>query len=528
MHRINQPKRGPTRNTDGSPVGTAISIGNPFVSIPYSVVANEVALDPGTQLGIFTIRQRIGAGLVGSVYLADGDARHPQVAIKIVDIGSLAVEARMDALAREMARYEEIRDFRHVLKVHDPHIIPFQGTHLLLLPMEYADGGTFRQWLERYRSDLQIRRSQGLEYFKMACHGVAALHAAGLVHKDIKPENLLFVGGTLRVSDFGITALVHDWQMMGWHRNASHTPSVAFTPAYMSPEHARAESASQLDARSDVYSLCLLLYELWHPQGHLPFHGSHEHLWHQHLTAAVPPLPDADAAVAHVVGKGLRKEPSQRYQTVEEMLRDLQEGPAESLDGPEDIWQQICEYRNKRSFDAALRLCDQLLEQYPRHQEATVLREELQVRRERAGQLYAAIDRRFSAFALDELGELLLEATETYPDHPARIATHVRLEVSARQYRKAMEMAVAAVRQANWQDATAWLEKAEQANPGSSHVTAARQFIARITGQIQEQRRYIDRAIQAGRRSRAMRLARQLDEYVERITSAIETPGEQP
>lgn len=159
-----------------------------------------LVLSPATILtDRFRIIKHIDTGRYGSVHLAEDLLSSMQIALKVTNMGSQCGETGVSQLKREMAVYSKITNFQHVIKVYGIHFVPWEGTSLLVLSMEYADGGTFRKWLIDHRKDLEARRTEGLHYFRDACLGIKASHWEGIVHHDVKPENLVFVNGVFRL-----------------------------------------------------------------------------------------------------------------------------------------------------------------------------------------------------------------------------------------------------------------------------------------------------------------------------------------
>ncbi|HEY0991340.1 MAG TPA: serine/threonine-protein kinase, partial [Kofleriaceae bacterium] len=201
--------------------------------------ASGGGLPAGTKLGPYVIEAVVDAGGMGVVYAARDDRLGRQVALKAVRDGG-ATEAELARIVGEAAAMARVAH-PNVVAVHD--VVERNGE--CYLAMELVRGTSVRQWLaERPRPWREI-----VDVFAAAGEGLAAVHAAGLVHRDVKPANLLRGDdGRVRIADFGLAIAAEP---------ASAQAAVG-TPAYMAPELRRGEPA---DARSDQYAFCVALHE---------------------------------------------------------------------------------------------------------------------------------------------------------------------------------------------------------------------------------------------------------------------------
>ena len=245
----------------------------PFVSAPFiSRGSSRQGLSGFPPVGeLYFIERLIGRGGYSSVYLAYDSVRQENVALKIAEAPGCAPEIARVVLGHESRMYARMRGHPNILVVHDLHVVPRNcGSPLLLLSMELADG-SLRDWLELNRNDYQARVIDGQRYFRQMLAGVHASHKEGIVHRDLKPENFLFVGGVVKVSDFGAARTLRTLSLTS--RSESHVPQHG-TPPYMSPEmHA---NPSTIDKRSDIYTLGVIAYEMFSVECRPPAGGTYQ------------------------------------------------------------------------------------------------------------------------------------------------------------------------------------------------------------------------------------------------------------
>lgn len=250
----------------------------------------------------FEIVNKLGGGVFGMVFKARKESIGKDYAIKFLKVDDEVVR---DAVVRELdsVRFFAQIDHPNLVSVEDKGEvdgIPF-------IVMSYAGQETLRSRLNQGALD----RDAALRVFVQAARGVDALHAHSLVHFDLKPANIFLKGEIARVGDYGLSKLVTQ------SRN-----SLSFgrgTPYYMAPEMLQRRG----DVRSDVYSLGIVLYECL--TGDVPFRGDSEwEVLRKHEQEA-PQIPDhVQGPERAVIERCLAKDPDARYQSVAELLRDLE------------------------------------------------------------------------------------------------------------------------------------------------------------------------------------------------------------
>jgi eukaryotic-like serine/threonine-protein kinase len=297
-------------------------------SVTQAETAVLTAVSPGVKMrrgDLFASRYELlstlGKGGMGVVYLARDQQLDEEVALKVLRPEVMKEDATLlDRFKQEIKLARRITH-RNVLRTHD--FGETDGTPYI--SMEYLEGVTLKDLIST-KGALPI--GVGLRIAKQMCQGLEAAHAQGVVHRDIKPQNMLILPetGDLKIMDFGI-ARVSDMK-------AGATPSasglttagtVMGTPDYIPPEQAQGFPA---DFRSDIYSLAVVLYEVF--TGRLPFGGETVMaIVLSHIRNPPPPPRTVNdripPALERVILRGLEKDPARRYQSVEELARDLDE-----------------------------------------------------------------------------------------------------------------------------------------------------------------------------------------------------------
>lgn len=479
-----------------------------FLSRSFVKKNNLVRIPDDTNLlDRFKIKNHIGDGRFSSVYLTHDLLRSTELALKIVEVGPCNKSIAQAQLEQEMAAYSRISNYENVIRVYDLHYVPWGGTGLLVLPMEYAEGGTLRKWLIEHAEDLDARQTIGLEYFRQACRGAGSAHNADTVNLDLKPENMLLSDDILKVSDFG--AAKFSQMLRQTITSQLDLPSFEVgTPTYMSPEHFTAPHPDDLDPRADIYSLGIILYELHHPKCRPPFGGSDARLKELHLTVPAPRLTEAGENMACIISKCLEKDPADRYQSVWELLEDLEHGYCynrsqafrKKLEGEEDmahveeIWEKTSFWFSNGDFNEAAKLTEEVLRMDPEHTQALRLKEELETRFDQAKRFYHEIEKDLEGGNLDQLVNFLKEAVSIYPDHPSGRLLQERLHNQTTKYRELWETASQCVSQQNFDEAANHLKEVLGICPLD---TTAKELMKKL-GERSTQARHFYQAIENG------------------------------
>ncbi len=297
----------------------------------HAVRAPEVFADR------YRITREIGRGGMATVYLAR-DIRHSRdVAVKVV---------RAD-LVSALGGGRFLREIEIVAALRHPHIVPLYDSGetdgVLYYVMPYEPGRSLRDRLTR---DRQLPVDEALLILRDVCDALAHAHRHGIVHRDIKPDNVLLAGRHALVTDFGVAKAVGAAYGGSDQSEASHRPAglqttagVSLgTPAYMAPEQVAADP--RVDHRADIYAFGALAYEVL--AGRPPFHSDEPQLvLAAHLTEKPAPIathrPEVTPALASLIMKCLEKRPADRWQSADDVLTRLERALATSASAAEQV-----------------------------------------------------------------------------------------------------------------------------------------------------------------------------------------------
>lgn len=283
-------------------------------------------------VGRYEIQKRLGTGGMGTVY----DAYDPQlgrnVAVKILK----TQHGERDSSVRERM----LREGRALARLAHPNVVTvFESGELgndVFVAMELVDGGDLRSWLEAHPPGTRARTREAIALLMQAAEGLRAAHAAGLVHRDFKPSNVL-VGADerVRVADFGLVRATELGSIERRHQSVetlrstdtgsavlTRTGSLLGTIAYMSPEQLRGEPA---DERSDQFSFCVAAFEVLF--GTRPFRGkSAAAILDAIESQRIVPTPSVGvpARLASILRTGLQTEPGRRHASMDALIEAVE------------------------------------------------------------------------------------------------------------------------------------------------------------------------------------------------------------
>ena len=282
----------------------------------------------GETIGNYEVLDTLGAGGMGTVYLATHKLIGRKAAIKVL---LPELSAQRDMVSRFFNEARSTAHIRHV-GIIDVFDFGFHDSGCAYIAMEYLEGQSLAALL---RSAPRQSPDFVAAIGRQVASAVGAAHAREIVHRDLKPDNIFLIaddevafGVRAKVLDFGIAKLAAE-------RGAAtrtRTGSIMGTPAYMSPEQCR--GSGSVDARTDVYSLGCVLYEM--ATGRMPFvhEGMGELLMAHMIEAPTPPRelsPELPVELEAVILRALAKEPAQRQQSMDELARALGGRPSSGL-----------------------------------------------------------------------------------------------------------------------------------------------------------------------------------------------------
>jgi len=265
----------------------------------------------GTVLsGRYRLEAKLGSGGMSTVYLANDGTLDRAVAVKVM-------HREMSEQPDQLERFRQ--EARAVAKLSHPNVVAVidageDAGHPYIV-FEYVEGETLKQRIARLGA---LDTQEALAYAIEIARGLTVAHARNMVHRDIKPQNVLIdAEGRAKLTDFGISRQLEQDGMTA-------TGRVLGTTDYVAPEQAMGHG---VDPRSDIYSLGVVLYEML--VGQVPFHAdSQVGVAMKHVNEELPDVqrrrPEASAAVALVVERATAKDPAERYQAIDELVDDLE------------------------------------------------------------------------------------------------------------------------------------------------------------------------------------------------------------
>jgi len=303
----------------------------------------------GEQIGKYRVEELLGQGGMGTVYKAFHPILERDVAIKLIHTH---LATTPDAVERFRREAKVVAALRHsgIVQVYDFDI---EGDTFYMV-MEFVRGESLKQRLAAiHHKNEHMPFSEALTLFRLITQAVAYAHSQDVIHRDLKPANvLLTIKNQPVLVDFGLSKIISDERLTA--------DGVIFgTPHYMSPEQGSGRGS---DARTDVYALGIMLYEL--TTGSLPFSGDTPvGIILKHISEPPPPPcsinPDLPKALEQIIQKAIAKEPADRYHSAQELLVDVEslilpqgDGETHFSSRDETLIDERCPYRGLEAFEA--------------------------------------------------------------------------------------------------------------------------------------------------------------------------------
>jgi serine/threonine-protein kinase len=268
-------------------------------------------LEPGVVLAErYRVIRRVGQGSFSTVFLVDDTMVHEDVILKILNPQVALDDSMIKRFIHEL-RYARKVTHENVIRIHD--FVTLGRSYAI--SMEYFPGHSLADEL---RDGAPLSPKRGLKLVWDICRGVGAAHQADVVHRDLKPPNILLNdNGMVKIVDFGVAAVTSD---MG--TRLTRVGTVLGTPTYMAPEQVRSRT---IDARTDIYSLGVIMYEVF--TGRPPYVGEDMAVLFQHVEGkAAPPRqfnPDLAPALEAIILKAMAVDPEQRFQSIDALRKSL-------------------------------------------------------------------------------------------------------------------------------------------------------------------------------------------------------------
>ncbi len=301
----------------GTGGGATVPVPRPGTATAQALESRGRALSPGDLFaGRYEIRRLLGTGGMGVVYLSRDRELDEQVAIKTLRPEAIgADDALLDRFRQEIRLARRITH-RNVVRTHD--LGEIDGVYYIT--MEYVDGPTLKELIQKRG---HLPSAVIVTIGKQLCRALEAAHEVGVIHRDIKPQNLVVEpNGFLKVMDFGIARLAVRQRP---EEGLTEAGMAIGTPEYMAPEQLMGD---EVDARTDLYAVGAVLFEC--ATGSTPFSApSLMALMAKHLEERPPSArkinPELSPVLAMVIGKAIARQPAERFQSADELYKALEQ-----------------------------------------------------------------------------------------------------------------------------------------------------------------------------------------------------------
>jgi len=338
---------GLTMLLSGSGSGSSPGTGDLYkiAEVPFHLNIGDIL-----QEGRFQVMDYLGRGSLGPVYKVFDKKSNMELAVKVIVVPEDLETDIFNRIADRMKAIEAIKNPGFLWTIYLPLTEYYKGLSLVLLPMPLSREGSLKSWMDR-NTEIKRRKSEALALFQEICLAVQYIHDSGVVHLNLKPENIFLVNDSVKISDFSLFRNLNELRAVKWP--AAGPGEGDDHQAYMAPEQITSVHPKDVDHRTDIYAMGCILYEL--------MEGNHPSpLQRQEGRDRVKPrLRNADGLLADVVWKCMEMYAYDRFQSVTEILKTIQTPPGsgeapKSTDEEKDrIFENICElfqsYKNAAS-----------------------------------------------------------------------------------------------------------------------------------------------------------------------------------
>jgi len=420
----------------------------------------------------FVITQKLGDGSVCSVYLARDELTGSKVALKVANMNCSLSMAR---LIHEKRIYDSLEDLSHITKCFGLHQTEIGHVSIMFLAIEYSSSGSLHDWLIKYNDDHEYRLKYGWETFRQCAKAAASLNMQGYVCNDLSPANFVKIRNEWKLTDLGLVS--SDLKKI----RCNVGPGMWGTPLFMSPEAYHVTSFDELTIRSDIYSMTTILFQMLSPDANPPFYAeTFDQLEQLHCHRRAPLLTCVDTFLAEIMVKGLSKDPSDRYESIEQMLSDIEskgkkESPHESSKTCFELGQ--AEYQKGDYVKAEICL-NKVSEDWEGHGDARSLLNDIALRYAQVSDMLPDIlcltqDQSDLSGALD----LYQQCNEIYPNCPALRPVEAKLNVKRKRTDRLLESFTCAFKASDFRGAERCLDALEVIDRESEHTSGARRIM---------------------------------------------------
>ena len=414
---------------------------NSSLAEPVFITARETIIKPpqiteGTLLAErYSVIRKLHEGGVGSVYLARDNTASLDVALKIINCNCAAAAGR---LLHEKRIYDALDDTSGVVKCYGMHHGRVGHIPVMFLVKEYACYGNLDDWLAKYSDDHQYRLSKGLEVFKSCARSVVSLHQQGIVCGDLSSANFVKVGNVFKICDLDL-ASCKDKNIL-----CDAAPGKWGNLAVMAPEVFDASFFYELDYRCDIYSMAVIFYQMLSASTCPPFSaGSYDRMRQLHCGNRPPRLDCVEEYLGELIYKGLRKDPAERFDDLEQFIDDIDNKKPEVIDhnkGRQSFLAGKAKYEKGEYWDAEI----ELEKVSPEHEDfafASKLLEDIKSRYEQVTEMASEMSSKLkSRENLSELRGLCSQCDKIYPAHPCLRPVEAALKVNAKRTDQLFEL----------------------------------------------------------------------------------------